>query len=501
MANRYSRSQNMKRNIGYGLIEKAVILLTPFIINTIMVKKLGVEYGGLTNSLKSAVNILLVVHFGFESAVISSMYVAFSADDTETICAYATFLKHTYHIIGWVLVLACAVFISIPSTLFRSELPVNIQACFLLFVSEGIIKCFGSGYLWAIPTADQRGDLLSIANAMTAIVRCIIQCAALTALQNYYLYAAAIPIAAIWHNYAVYRKVMSDYPYLKTTEYSLDSCQKNELFKKIKGVFFSNLAGKTRNELDAICVSAFIGLTVAGIYGNYIQMFNGLNTIFYVIITAIVPSIGSGIAGETSDKNHNDMKHIERIYIGISGFITVCLLCLYQPFMCMWMGQELLLQDGEVFLLATYFYILRLGDIRAAYYQAAGLWYYGRHMAFVETVSNIVLNIILCRYLGVTGIIFATLITVFFLNYLYCPIILYKCYFKNGKLALFYTDHIRYSIPVVISAGVSWIICQKIPNYDFSIIGVVVWIAKGIVCGLIYAIFYALCRRKQYAID
>lgn len=493
MFNRRSRTQNVKRNISYGMIERAVAILTAFIVNTVLIKRLGIEYGGLTNSLKSVSNILLFGNFGFEAAVVSSMYKAFSEEDSGTIVAYTSFLKQVYRIIGCILIAACFIAIPFLNQSIHTALPVNISVCFLMFISDGIIKYFISGYLWAVPTADQRGNMLSAFGALMSVIKCVLQCIAILSTGNYYMFAFAVPMIAVCQNILIYKRVMSEYPYLKTVKGTLTSDQKKDLFWKIKGLFFANLANKTRNEMDTTCISIFIGLAAAGVYGNYIQVFAGLNAVLHIINNALIPSVGNSIATETVEKNHADMKRLDKTYIAISGLATVCLLCLYQPFMYMWMGGNLTLQNKDVFMLVIYFYLLKLGDMRYVYYQAAGLWHYGRYFAIAETITNIILNVILCKYFGVFGIIAATTISVFFLNYIACPIILYKRYFKNGKLLSFYTDHIKYSMPVLASAIISWFICQRIPYYAFSVQGVIIWIIKGLICTVIYILICGLC--------
>ena len=86
------------------------------------------------------------------------------------------------------------------------------------------------------------------------------------------------------------------------------------------------------------------------------------------------------------------------------------MLCLYQPFMMLWMGKNMMLPMSAVILLSLYFYLLKLGDIRALYSSAKGIWWEQRYRAIGETLMNLALNIILGRLFGVHGIILATMI-------------------------------------------------------------------------------------------
>ena len=116
------------------------------------------------------------------------------------------------------------------------------------------------------------------------------------------------------------------------------------------------------------------------------------------------------------------------------GWATVCMVCLYQPFICLWVGSKMMFARPVVIAFCAYFYIMESGAIQWLYHQGAGLWYECRYIMISEAAANIVLNIVLCRVMGVFGIVLATVISVFAANFLQCPQVLFNQYFKNGKL-------------------------------------------------------------------
>lgn len=62
--------------------------------------------------------------------------------------------------------------------------------------------------------------------------------------------------------------------------------------------------------------------------------------------------------------------------------------------------------------------------------------------------------------MGVFGIILATVLTVFVTNCIMCPKLLFKQYFRNGKLKEYWIDHIMYAFTMILTAGVSWGACS-----------------------------------------
>ena len=104
----------------------------------------------------------------------------------------------------------------------------------------------------------------------------------------------------------------------------------------------------------------------------------------------------------------------------------------------LWMGESFLLPLPTVIILCLYFYLLCMGDIRGVFSGAAGLFWESRYKSIIESVANIILNYALVRFLGVFGIILATVITIVFINFSYGSAILFKYYFKSKKLLISY---------------------------------------------------------------
>ena len=179
------------------------------------------------------------------------------------------------------------------------------------------------------------------------------------------------------------------------------------------------------------------------------------------------------------------------MYMWLAGWCTICLLCLYQPFMNLWVGKNNMFDFKVVILICIYFYILKMGDIRSVYVEAAGLWWENRFRSIVEVILNIALNWILVITMGVYGIILATIISLFIVNFIGGSHIVFKHYFKNGKLFEFFCLHFKYIIISFVVAAVTFYCCSLI-----SIDGIKGFVIKAIVCLVIPNILYLLVYFK-----
>lgn len=175
----------------------------------------------------------------------------------------------------------------------------------------------------------------------------------------------------------------------------------------------------------------------------------------------------------------------------IGGWCTVCLACLYQPFMVLWVGQDMMFDYSVVILFCLYFYILKMGDIRALYSDAAGLWWANRKRAIWESVANLVLNILFVQIWGVHGVIVATIFSLLVINFGFGSQIVFKEYFKNNKLGEYFGLHAQYALVTIMVTVVTYGICRYI-----ILEGLIGLICKGILCVFVPNIIYFACYRK-----
>ncbi len=241
-----------------------------------------------------------------------------------------------------------------------------------------------------------------------------------------------------------------------------------EQFRELKllvgGLALSKFRGASRHAIDSICITAFVSLTMTAIYSNYFLILGAVISLSGILCNAMQASVGNSIVTESREKTYRDMRRFNFMHMLAAGWAMVCLLYLYQPFVQLWVGPSLMLGMPEVVALCLYFYLLKAGDMRWIYHQGAGLWWKARYIVIAEIVCNIVLNILLAKYWGVLGIILATLISLFFVNFLGGAWILFKEYFKNGKLHEFFADQALYFGVTAVLAVVCFYVCDATLN-------------------------------------
>ncbi len=461
---KFNRSRNVGRNAVFGYTYRLFSLALPFIIRTLVIYRFGAEYLGLNSLFTSVLNVLNLADFGFGTAIVFSLYRPVAEGDTETVCAYLGTYKRLYRIIGCT-ILVCGILVMplLPYLIKDSAVPgnLNLHIWYGIFLVNTSTSYLLYGYKTAIPSASQRNDLLSRIDIVVLLAKSIVQAAFLLFSHNFYLYLLTSLIFTVVRNLLIAWCVNKQYPEYKNSG-SISREQAAALKPKVYGIVIGKLRIVSRNGIDSICITSFLGLTMAAIYSNYLCIHNAVSSLSMVLCSAMMASVGNSIAVEPPEKNYADMRRFNFIYMLLAGWASICFLCLYQPFVRLWVGERLMLHFPEVIALTAYFYVLKMGDMRWVYFEGAGLWWQARYYALGEALVNICLNIVLAKYFGVLGIILATLISLFFIDFIFSARILFRQYYCNGKLGEFFGDHARYFLVTVLLAVPCMFICNMV---------------------------------------
>lgn len=486
------RTKNTIRNIMFGLLNKIILLFGPFIIRMVIIKQLGSAYLGLSGLFTSILQVLNLTELGFSSAVVFSMYKPIAENDSETICALMNLYKKIYRIIGIIILVVGLMITPFITNIIKGSYPsdINIYILYIIYLFNTAITYFLFAYKSALLTAHQRNDIISNVNTILHIIEYIVEIIILCVVKNYYLYVLVTTAKNILNNIICAYKANKLYPqYIAKGTISKDIVK--DIKKRVSGLMIQKICTTTRNSLDSIFISAFIGLNVVAIYSNYYLIMNAIIGLIGTITTAMAAGIGNSIVIETVDKNYNDMNKFNFMYMWISGWCTICLACLYQPFMKLWMGTEYMFEYGVVILFCLYFYALKMGDIRAVYSDSKGLWWENRYRAIIETFANLILNLVLVKFLGIYGIIAGTLISLLIINFGYGSQILFKYYFGENRIKEYFKNHLMYFTVTLVIAIITYFICSLI-NFD----GIIEIIIKSIICVVIPNILYFLIYFK-----
>lgn len=483
-----NRTKNTLRNISTGLVTKILNIILPFIIRTLIIKLLGAEYAGLSSLFTSILQVLSVAELGFASAITFSMYKPIADGDTEEINRLLTLYRSIYWIVGTVILVAGLVICPFIGYMINGSYPadINIYILYCIYLANTGVSYFFYGYKSVVLTAYQRRDYLNNIETCVLIIRSIVQIVVLIFSRNFYLYIIFLPIFTLLSNIIMNVISVKVYPEIKCDKFfSLKGIR--GISKQIGGVALGKISVIARNGFDSIILTSLFGLVVSSIYSNYYYIFSAVFSVLAVLLQSMSASIGNSLATESIEKNYEDHLKYDFFYQLIASFCTICLFCLYQPFMKIWVGEELMFSDVTVILFCIYFYTTNLAQIRSAYSESAGLWWHFRYLTIAEMLGNIILNFVLGYYIGVDGVILATIVTSFLSSFIGITIVVFRRLFKVSPLR-YYLYNFIYLLITLIGCILINLLCSVI-----KMEGIYGFIIQFIVCGVVSMLYMLIC--------
>lgn len=491
-----SRTKNTSRNILAGLWNRFSTILLSFVNRTIIIYILGAEFSGLNSLFVSILGVLNIAELGIDTAIVQSMYKPIAEGDKKRICELLTLYRKSYHIVGAVIFGVGLLLIPFIPRLIHEELPIsmNIYALYILYLLNSVISYFLFAYRESLLYAHQRDDISQMFRTNLLIGKNVAQAIVLLVFRQYYVYLLIEILFTILTNLWIGKVTQERYP-----EYQCIRGEKvkmsGDIKDQLKGLVLGNVCDRARNSLDSIILSAYLGLTVVAIYNNYYYIYSALYGVMLVICDAMSASIGNSIVTETVEKNYNNLQKFSFLMAWIAGWFSICMLCIYQPFMELWMGRELMLSNFNMILFCIYFYAINMNNIRNQYIIGTGIWWKLKYSNIAEAFGNVILNLVLGKLFGITGIILATIITIFVFNFMWRTIILFKEYFVGMSLQEYLRNHLYWIAGVAFAAMITWNICGRI--HVNTILQIIV---NGVICVLVPNIILLILfwKTKQF---
>jgi O-antigen/teichoic acid export membrane protein len=475
------RTYNVIRNISSGLIYKLISIFLPFILRTVMIHYMGIQYAGLNTLFSSILQVLSMAELGFGSALTFSLYKPLVDNDEKKICELLNLYKIIYRRLGFIILGIGLVLVPFLKYLIKGTYPgdINIYILYYIYLFNTCISYFLFAYKQSLLNANQRNDIVNNVGMITYTVSYIFQILAILIFKNYYVYIIFTPICTVVNNILVAVCANRAYPNLQCRG-SVTVQEKKEIYNKVKALAGHKIGGVVINSLDSVVVSAFLGLSTVALYGNYYYILSAINGIIDVGYNAILASVGNTIVIEEKQRVYTIFKKLNFIMSWAICFCCVGLICLYQPFMIVWVGKENIFPTSTMIIIVIYFYSQKSRLIGLNFKDAAGLWNLDFWKPYVGLIVNLVVNIVLVNIIGVNGVYISTILTMFGVYFPWETWALFKGVFKRESRE-YILQYLYYTIGTIISAALSFIVTNNI-NVT-GILGLAIKAVVGILVG------------------
>lgn len=483
-----SRVKNSAKNTFFAALNMLVQLILKFAVRIVFVRFLSVEYLGLNTLFSNILQVLSLAELGVGSAIVYSMYKPVADGDTEKIKSLIGIYKKFYWIIGGVItVVGLAIIPLLPYLMSGgTTLEVNLNLVYVIYLFNTSVGYFFA-HRRALIFANQRNDIETKVSSVCLIALNAVQLVILAITKNYLLYIVILPIFTLIESVAIMLISHRLYPEIRGKAQKLTEGDKKDLVKNTAAMVGHKLGGVAVNSTDNIFISAFLGLTVLGLYSNYAYITTLMTSVLTLIITATRASIGNLIAAGNKQRAYEVFCDLSYFLFAFLIFCFSCYTALAQDFVSIFFGEELVLPFVTMLLIGINFYIMQSRAIIGAFRETTGLFWKDRYKPFFEVAINIGLDFALVIAIGLPGIVIATIVSNVVCNLTVEPYIVFKYYFGKS-VKKYYLVYVLLAIAAAAVCAATFAVGYFIPAD-----GVLMLIVKAVVCAAVSGVLILVC--------
>lgn len=491
------RSQNSIKNTIVSIVMSIVTILIGLITQKIFIKILGTEYLGLNGLFTNILSMLAIAELGIGSAIIYSLYKPIAEKDKEKIKSLIEFYKKSYRIIALVVtIIGIAVIPFLGKIVGETKIQENITFLYLLFLFDTVASYLLT-YKRSILYASQKTYIVNIVHILYLILMNILQITILILTKNYVAYLSIKIIFRILENVVITIIANKMYPYIKEKNIKkIDQDVQQSIIKKVKGLIFHKIGSFIVLGSDNIMISTFLGVTTVGLYSNYNTILQAVNNLFSQVFSSITASVGNLLVEKEQEKSYKIYKNMLFINSWMYSFSSIAILCLMEPFIKIWIGEQYLLSYSVLVILSINFYVQGMRKTTSTFKEAAGIFHEDRFVPIIESIVNILASIVFLKIWGLAGVFLGTVTSSLVLFLYSYPIYVYKKLF-NRTYFQFLKEHFTYLLVSVLCAALTAFIIKNITlNNNFIqliVNGIIVIVVPNFIQYIIFR------KREEYA--
>lgn len=483
-----SRTVEFTKNYIVVLVSEAVVFLMGLWCRAIFVQKLGTYFLGINGLLNSIFSILSLSNLGLGNALAYSMIQAYAAKNNARIGGIYQFSKKVYGYIIIVLVLlSVAMAFVIPSFTDEVDDYSRFYIYYALFTLSKIVTYFVGPYSLII-NADQKMRIMKTGELIGYFVSTVLQMISLYIYPSYTVYLFLLLLASIISDIYVAWKFNKNYAWVRHEKHSLADEDKKRTIRRVKDLLVTNVSSAAMDSTDNLLISDYVGLSQVGSYNNYTAITANVKFLAKNIYSAMSSGVTNLIA---VSKREEIYQWYHRFLLGFQIVATVFSVCIYllmQEFITAWLGADSLLPESVLLVITATMYLNILMYAFTCFTRTTDLFTETKNVAFVGTIINVVLSVMLGIRWGLIGILVATTISYLVCNfpldlYLLCKRILKVNFWKELFLCVLY---IAQAIMVAAIGGFCW--------NKWSTDGFLEWFVKAAAVFVTIALLSILCN-------
>lgn len=484
-----TRTGYVKKNILWGNISNIVLTVLSFVSRTVFIYVLGAKYLGVSGLFTNILGILSFSELGIGSAINYSLYKPIAEKDNEKIIALMKLYKTAYRIIAVVVATLGVILFPFLEYFVNTDIPMNeIRVFYLIFLFNTVSSYFVT-YKTSYVSALQKNYVVTNINTLGQIATYIAQLICIWIIPDYTLYLLVQAVIGLLQKVIMSWYINNKYPILKERgDYKVDEPTKKELVKNVKALVIHKVGEVCVHQTDNIVISVFINTLTVGVMSNYIMLNATIEKFTGIIFNSFTASFGNLIAKENKEKQREIFELYDFMGFWIYGFVFIAFVTLSQPFISLWLGEKMLVDNFTMILYFVCGYLTGQCVVTYNFKVAAGKFNEDKWVAFVQSFVNIVVSITAVKMIGLPGVYVGTIAQRLIVNVVR-PITVYKYVLKQSSLIYFRRFLLRGSLVASIAylmSLLSKVVLVKLTWGSFLLMTILTAILPNVIILLIY---------------
>lgn len=488
-----SRINNSFKNVFFNVIGQILTLILSFVTRTVLIRTLGIEYAGINGLISSIISMLSLTELGIGTAIIYNLYQPLAVHNEEKIRILMKFYKTAYRIISIIITIAGIVVMPFLPVIIKDDVSfVNIYLVFGFYLLQTVSSYMLFAYKSGLLKADQKEYIISQIGYIFTIITNIIQIFILIVFKDYIWYIAAVVILNLLKNIVIAVTVDRLYPYIqKHEDKKLSKEERKETYKNCFAIFIYKINAVIVNATGNVVLSKFIGIVIVGLYSNYKLVMTSIKNIINIGFQSITSSLGNLHIDNNKEHEFLVFNAVNYLSAFCYGIFSVGTICVCNEFVKVWLGNEYLLSEEFVFLIAIDLYLYGLKKALEMFRTSMGLFQQAKYRPLIGIVLNVAFSLFFVQKMGIYGIVIANILADLLTFVWMDPYVIFKNSFPQHSLLKFYT---KIGLYTGITAVCS--IIAKVITTILSISGITAICIYGIIAVSITAIVFMLLTFK-----
>ncbi len=417
----------------------------------------GNDVNGLQLTIAQVITFLNICELAYSLAFRQLLYKPLAENDYETVKKIYRGAQKVFRVTGCVVFIG-ALILSFAFPFF-SESPFSYWYTFgtvFLLALPYAISYFLMGPNFVI-MADQKEYRINIWIQSFSILRMLFMVVAILLKQPFIWMLIIEGVNILGANTLARHIALKQYPWLKE---KVEDTQDTSFAKKAKYAMIQRLSELATTQTDNIVISGFMGYTMSSVYGNYSYLTDNIGKITQTMVQSPMNSFGNLFNDKKAD-SYSVFTEFFNFSTYISTIVACEIFVIMPEFVQVWMADPLYNVSTLIcFFFALNIFYMTIRQPVIIVRDANGLYVNAKNNAWLLALTKIVLSIILVQKLGLLGVVLATSIAYWSIDFSYNPVLVYRNVFKRHPKSYYYMVASRLAIALGIG-GVCSLIWRK----------------------------------------